>query len=108
MEWDDPTGTKVGVYVPRRDSNSWLTAGGGGRIFPGKHHLARFKLEENDLKTSIVASSVDDHLRLEVKTVPAESIGGGLFDSTDEAIEFFRRGCLGLSPQGNGLGAVRL
>jgi predicted nucleotidyltransferase len=108
VEWDDASGTKVGVYVPRRDSNSWLTAAGGGRIFPAKHHLARFDVEEKDLETSIVVTSVDRHLRLAVKAVPADEIGGRLFNSTEEAIEFFRRGCLGLSPQGCGLGAVRL
>jgi hypothetical protein len=108
VEWDDPTGTKVGVYVPRRDSNSWLTAAGGGRIFPGRHHLAHFEVEEKDLETSIVVSSFDRNLRLAVKAGPANEIGGVLFESTEEAIEFFRRGCLGLSPQGGSLGAVRL
>jgi hypothetical protein len=108
VEWDDPTGTNVGVYVPRRDSDSWLTALGGGRIFPGKHHRARFAVEERDLETSIIVTSLDRQLRLAVKALPVDEIGGGLFHSTAEAIDFFRRGCLGLSPHGSGLSAVRL
>jgi hypothetical protein len=108
VEWDDPAGTKVGVYVPRRDSNSLLTAVGGGRIFPGKHHRARFSVEESDLENSIVVTSRDHQLRLEVKAELADEIGGGLFNSTEDAIDFFRRGCLGLSAQGRGLCAVRL
>jgi len=108
VEWDDPTGTKVGVYVPRRDSDSWVTAVGGGRIFPAKHRRARFAVEERELEISIVVTSLDRQLRLGVKAWPADEIGGGLFNSTEEAIDFFRRGCLGLSPQGSGLSAVRL
>jgi uncharacterized protein YqjF (DUF2071 family) len=108
VEWDDAIGTRAGVYVPRRDSSSWLTVMGGGRIFPGKHHLARFNVEEQNLKTSINVCSVDRQLRLAVTAVPADEIGGNLFESTGTAIEFFRNGCLGLSPQGDGFGAVRL
>ena len=108
VEWDDPTGTKVGVYVPRRDSDSWLTAVGGGRIFPGKHHRARFAVEEREVEISIVVTSLDRQLRLAVNALPVDEIGGGLFNSTAEAIDFFRRGCLGLSPKGSGLSAVRL
>src|SRR5271166_5258662 len=35
---------REGVYVPRRDSNSWLNAPAGGRIFPAIHHHARFTI----------------------------------------------------------------
>lgn len=34
VEWDEPDGIRHGVYIPRRDSSSRLTALVGGRLFP--------------------------------------------------------------------------
>src|SRR5690242_5724317 len=31
VEWDSPAGVRHGVYIPRRDSNSWLNVVVGGR-----------------------------------------------------------------------------
>src|SRR6266566_1188714 len=43
VEWDGLDGRgQNGVYIPRRDSSSWLNTLAGGRLFPGLHHHARF------------------------------------------------------------------
>src|SRR5579862_8383869 len=34
VEWDGPDGPVSGVYIPRRDTSSQLTALLGGRLFP--------------------------------------------------------------------------
>ena len=40
VEWDENGTTREGVYVRRRDTNSWLNTLTGGRLFPGFHHHA--------------------------------------------------------------------
>ena len=34
VEWDDANGTHAGVFVPRRDTNSRISAAAGGKVFP--------------------------------------------------------------------------
>jgi hypothetical protein len=107
VEWDDSTGNHVGVYVPRRDSDSRITAASGGRIFPGRHHLARFAVSERD-GVRITVAARDNRLRLSVEAHETGGIGGELFSSTEEALDFFRCGSLGLAPQGSAYAGVRL
>lgn len=47
VEWDDDSGTRTGVYIARRDSGSWLNVAAGGRVFPGEHGRAKFKVRRN-------------------------------------------------------------
>jgi uncharacterized protein YqjF (DUF2071 family) len=35
VEWTENGETKEGVYIPRRDTSSYLNSLAGGRIFPG-------------------------------------------------------------------------
>jgi hypothetical protein len=44
VEWDTADGPERGVYIPRRDTSSRLTALVGGRLFPGFHGRARFRV----------------------------------------------------------------
>src|SRR4051812_8512019 len=47
VEWKQPNGEMAeGVYIFRRDTNSWLNYGLGGKIFPGEHHRAAFAIQE--------------------------------------------------------------
>jgi len=110
VEWDDEQGAQVGVYVPRRDSNSRITSWAGGSVFPGQYHLARFRISEDPSRISIGVVSRDASVCLSVLARPAAELGGSLFDSTDEAIDFFRRGSLSYSPAGSSdcLDGVRL
>lgn len=41
VEWNDNGKIKEGVYIPRRDTSLKLNAFIGGKIFPGKHYLAK-------------------------------------------------------------------
>ena len=47
VEWTENDEIKEGVYVPRRDTSSRLNSLAGGRVFPGVHHLADFKVDED-------------------------------------------------------------
>ena len=37
VEWDTADGVREGVFIPRRDTSSWLNTVVGGRLFPGVH-----------------------------------------------------------------------
>jgi len=110
VEWDDGQGTQVGVFVPRRDTSSRLTALAGDKLFPGAYHLARFKVQERASEIGIGVDSRDGTLALSVSAREAPSLGGDLFGSLEAALTFFRQGSLGFSPSGGtgGLVGVRL
>ncbi len=102
VEWDDETGTHAGVYIPRRDTDSWMTSVAGGRVFPGIHHLARFDVGEPKDDVHIEVSSRDGQVRLGVDSVPANRFQSQLFASFDEVVRFFRRAPVGFSPSMDG------
>jgi hypothetical protein len=110
VEWDDDQGTQAGVFVPRRDTSSRLTAFAGDRLFPGAYHLARFSAQERASELRIEVDSRDGTLALSVSAYEAPSLGGELFGSLEHALNFFRQGSLGFSPGGGtgGLVGVRL
>lgn len=97
VEWDGLGGTHTGVYIPRRDSSSWLNVLVGGRLFPGVHAHARFQ-----------ATECEGRLRLDVHGANGLSIrvagsvsptipGNSVFRNLEEASQFFREGSEGYS-----------
>ena len=98
VEWDDKQGSHSGVYIPRRDTSSRITAALGASIFPGAYHLARFHVAESADLIRIGVLSRDGAVSLSVAAEPAAALNSGLFASMDEATGFFRRGALGFSP----------
>src|SRR5262245_58699554 len=46
--WKDADGAHEGVYIPRRDTGSLVNHLAGGRLFPGEHHRATFRVTERD------------------------------------------------------------
>lgn len=98
VEWDDRGTTKTGVYVRRRDTNSWLNSLAGGRVFPGVHHHARFDVHETDETFSVGLRSDDDDTSMLVRCHRTDKLPAtSLFDSVTEASEFFKMGALGYS-----------
>ncbi|MBC7820575.1 MAG: DUF2071 domain-containing protein [Planctomycetaceae bacterium] len=96
--WDDNGITREGVYVRRRDTNSWLNTLTGGRLFPGFHHHAAFDVRESVEQLSVSMRSDDGETNLSVSgqltpTWPTSSI----FQSLAEASAFFEAGSLGYS-----------
>ena len=104
VEWTDDAGqTREGVYVPRRDSSSMLNHLVGGRIFPGVHHHATFDVEERDGDLSVAFRSDDGSASVRVKARVAEALPrDSIFQSLEEASEFFRGGSVGFSPRDGG------
>ena len=98
VEWDSNGRRAEGVYIPRRDTNSRLNTLGGGRIFPGEHHHARFRVTEVGDDYSVALDSDDGRTHVSISgrvsdRLPATSV----FTSLDEASAFFEHGSLGYS-----------
>jgi len=98
VDWDEDGELREGVFIPRRDTGSVLNHLSGGRLFPGQHCLATFRIRQTE-------TAIDFHLQSrdgEVEVRVAGEIGTELppnsgFASLAEASAFFERGCLGFS-----------
>lgn len=101
VEWTDHGATREGVFIPRRDTSSKLQSMVGGRMFPGIHHLADFVVDENGDDYRLQMKSRDDatHVRLFARRAKQLS-KGSVFDSLDDASDFFARGSAGYSATG--------
>jgi hypothetical protein len=98
VQWDQEGQLREGVYVPRRDTSSWLNHALGGRLFPGVHHHARFDVLESDGHYRIVLNSDDGQTHLAVEgRIASDLPSTSVFGSLDEASVFFERGSLGYS-----------
>ena len=98
VEWDRDGERCEGVYIPRRDTDSRLNAWAGGRLFPGKHHHARFDVDENDHRLSVAMTSDDGEASVSVTARVADDLpAGSIFASLADASGFFERGSLGYS-----------
>jgi uncharacterized protein YqjF (DUF2071 family) len=102
--WEDETGeTKEGVYIPRRDTDSFINSTVGGKLFPGEHHRANFKILENGNKINFSMKSDDENVRVELSGTITENLPeNSIFSSLAEASVFFEKGSLGYSATKNG------
>ena len=99
VEWDDAGTTRSGVYIPRRDTSSWLNYLAGGRIFPGVHHHSRFEVTETGDHYRVAVHSPDEDGRLSVDGRLAAALpDGSIFSTLENASDFFECGALGYSP----------
>src|SRR5215216_5886048 len=64
IEWDDASGRHEGVYVARRDTDSWLNQVAGGRIFPGEHHAATFEVDDDGEAIRFEMRAKDESVRI--------------------------------------------
>ncbi|WP_199235129.1 DUF2071 domain-containing protein [Kribbella sp. VKM Ac-2568] len=92
VEWDDPSGAiRTGVYIPRRDSDSWTNIALGGRFYPGEHRRARFQVSETDESIRVAFTAVDGSTDVDVAVRLTQQLAGSaLFASLDEASAFLR------------------
>jgi hypothetical protein len=98
VEWDDNGKIREGVYIPRRDTNSWLNAFCGGRFFPGIHNLAKFEIKESTECFAAAIHSDDGITSLSVRGCRANHLPpSSVFHSIEEASAFFQAGSLGYS-----------
>ncbi|HUP47856.1 MAG TPA: DUF2071 domain-containing protein [Thermoanaerobaculia bacterium] len=96
--WDKAGAQREGVYIPRRDTGSWLNHLAGGRIFPGEHHRAKFDVHDEGDQISLRMRSADGRINVRVVgTTASELPGTSSFASVEEVSRFFEAGSLGYS-----------
>lgn len=96
VEWDEKGARKEGVFIWRRDSNSFVNQLAGGRLFPGVHGAATFDIDDDRARISFAMKGADVAISLEAQATavwPASSV----FRSVDEASRFFETGSAGYS-----------
>lgn len=108
VEWDEDNITKEGVYIPRRDTSSHLNSFVGGRIFPGKHYLAKFNVNEKDKQYHVDFTSSDDTKISIDATEVKEFNTNSIFETIENVSDFFRNGAVGFSPNGKKFEGLRL
>jgi len=98
VEWEEEGERREGVFIPRRDTDSWFNKTLGGRVFPGIFSRSTFEVSETDGRVAVrivrsdggeeiaFAGRIADHL-------PSSS----RFESLDEAAAFFSLGATGYS-----------
>jgi hypothetical protein len=105
VEWDTADGPVAGVYIPRRDTNSGLTALLGGRLFPGWHHRARFAVAEGDGHIRIQMDARDGSAAIAVRARLADRLpSASVFSNIDAASRFFSCAPVGYSVRSDGQG----
>ncbi len=108
VEWEEDGKIKEGVYVPRRDTSLPLNALVGGRIFPGKHYLAKFNVKEEKGNYHIDFLSADQTTisidAKETKQFDPKSI----FETLENVSQFFEKGSVGFSPNKNTFEGLQL
>lgn len=97
--WDGAAGeAREGVFIPRRDTNSFANSLVGGRLFPGEHHRATFVVREDERSLDLRMQSHDGAVVVDVRgrfggTFPESSC----FANLAAASRFFEAGSLGYS-----------
>jgi hypothetical protein len=108
VEWEEDGEMKEGVYVPRRDTSLKLNVLVGGRIFPGKHFLAKFDVKEA-LGNYQVSFTSSDNTSISIDAEEAESFHPhSIFEKLENVSAFFERGSIGYSPNKNKLEGLEL
>ena len=108
VEWKEGGQVKEGVFVPRRDTSLRFNTLIGGRLFPGKHHLAKFNVSESDNVYHIDFTS-SDHTKISIDATKAESFDtNSIFKTLENASEFFENGSIGYSPNKKKFEGLRL
>jgi len=111
VEWEEQGQRREGVYIPRRDSASRLNTWLGGRIVPGFHQHARFRVAEQADHLYVALDSDDRQTHVVVEGDVAEALPPtSVFKSVAEASAFFEGGSVDYSParSGDSVQGIRL
>jgi len=100
VEWDESGERREGVFIPRRDTNSFMNSVAGGRLFPGVHHAAEFRVWETGERFKLEMRSADGESFVRVAARVTDTLPvGSVFKTLAEASEVFQAGALGWSPR---------
>ncbi len=98
VEWDEDGQMQEGVFIPRRDTNSWFNKTLGGRVFPGIFNRSTFDVSENGAEIHIRIVRSDDGEEVAFSGCAATELPStSLFPTLDDAAGFFSLGATGYS-----------
>jgi hypothetical protein len=101
--WENETGGREGVYIPRRDTGSLVNHLAGGRLFPGEHQRATFRVTEDERRIALHMRSADGRIEIDVVGRTAEQLPeSSSFGTVGEASAFFESGGAGYSVTSSG------
>ena len=97
--WDEPSGeSREGVFIPRRDTGSWLNYFAGGRIFPGEQNLSAFTVTDDGSRISMSIRARDGHMSINLRAHESDSLPNtSCFKALAESSAFFEGGSVGYS-----------
>lgn len=97
--WDDPSGhSREGVFIPRRDTGSWLNHWAGGRLFPGEHQRADFAVTDDGSRISMSIRARDGLMSVQLRAQESETLPeSSCFESLSESSAYFEGGSVGYS-----------
>jgi hypothetical protein len=99
VEWDEPSGeSREGVFIPRRDTGSWLSHLAGGRIFPGEHQLAGFAVTDDGSRISMSILARDGKMAVQLRAKESACLPEtSCFESLAASSSYFEGGSIGYS-----------
>lgn len=97
--WDESSGkSREGVFIPRRDTGSWLSHLAGGRVFPGEHQLADFAVTDDASGIAMSIRARDGKMTVQLRARESEALPeSSCFESLAESSAFFEGGSVGYS-----------
>ena len=102
VEWDDEGETRSGVYIPRRDTSSWLNSRFGSRSF-GRHYRADFTVREDDGRYELRMHNDDHGVSMHVAGTRADDIpADSVFPDLSAASAYHECGAVGYCPSADG------
>ncbi len=98
IRFPDQGEMKEGVFIWRRDTDQRLMSLLGGRLFPGVHHAADFKVSQTpeDLRMHVTTKNGEADVQLQAR-FGADWESSRLFPKFEEAVQFFKKGDCGFS-----------
>ena len=86
------------MYIPRRDTGSLVSHLLGGRLFPGEHQRATFRVVEGDGHISLHMRSADASVEVDVAGRETTALTDrSVFKTVGAASAFFESGSIGYS-----------
>jgi hypothetical protein len=101
VQWIQDGELREGVFIPRRDTNSWFNKTVGGRVFPGIFQRSSFETQESEAHVSIRIVREDGGTEIAFTGHLAGQLPqASIFPSLEAAAGFFSLGATGYSATG--------
>jgi hypothetical protein len=101
VQWTQDGEVREGVFIPRRDTNSWFNEAVGGRVFPGIFQRSRFEIRESASGVSIRIVRADGGTEIAFAGhLTGQFPSASIFPSLEAAAGFFSLGATGYSATG--------